>query len=103
MWIRGFGGKSVFPQGVAGATNKELRIGAGSETVSARDDREPNVRWTFGERQKGEIPMEVFPKGISSSSTAKNLGGYVQIEFVPTMSFVGTVSTVQKRKAKLPL
>jgi hypothetical protein len=70
--------------------------------VSARDDREPNVRWTFGERQKSETPMEVFPKGISSSSTAKNRG-YVQIEFVPTMSFVGTVSTVQKRKAKLPL
>jgi len=41
--------------------------------VSAPEDRETNVQWTFGERQRGETPMEVFPKGISSSSIAKNL------------------------------
>jgi len=41
--------------------------------VSAPEDREANVRWTFGERQRGETPMEVFPKGISSLTTAKNL------------------------------
>ena len=28
-----------------------------------RGDREPNVQWTFGERQRGETPMEVFPRG----------------------------------------
>jgi hypothetical protein len=28
-----------------------------------RGDRETNVQWTFGERQRGETPMEVFPKG----------------------------------------
>jgi len=38
-----------------------------------RGDRETNVQWTFGERQRGETFMEVFPKGISSSSIAKNL------------------------------
>jgi hypothetical protein len=31
--------------------------------VSAPEDREPNVHWTFGERQRGETPMEVFPRG----------------------------------------
>jgi len=31
--------------------------------VSAPEDREPNVQWTFGERQRGETPMEVFPRG----------------------------------------
>ena len=30
-----------------------------------RGDRETNVQWTFVERQRGETPMEVFPKGIS--------------------------------------
>ena len=48
--------------GVAGATNKELRVSDGRETVSAQDDREP--RWNRDERQRGETPMEVFPKGI---------------------------------------
>ena len=33
--------------------------------MSAPEDRETNVQWTFVERQRGETPMEVFPKGIS--------------------------------------
>ena len=56
--------------------NKSGRVSDGRETVSAPEDREANIRWTFGERQRGETPMEVFPKGIPSASTAKNLCSY---------------------------
>jgi hypothetical protein len=47
------------------ATSKELRVSDGREMVSASEDREVNVWWTFGERQRGEAPMEVTPKGLS--------------------------------------
>ena len=43
----------------------EARERRGRETVSAPEDREVNVWWTFGERQRGEAPMEVTPKGLS--------------------------------------
>jgi hypothetical protein len=33
--------------------------------VSAPEDREVNVWWTFGECQRGKAPMEVTPKGLS--------------------------------------
>ena len=69
-------------EGVAGATSKELRVSDGRETVSAPEDSEP--RWNRGERQRGETPMEVFPKGISSLSTAKNLRSFPKF---PSVSF----------------
>jgi len=55
------------------ATNKERRPSVarercGREMVSAPEDREVNVRWTFGECQRGEAPMEITPKGLSCIS-----------------------------------
>ena len=41
--------------------NKSGRVSDGRETVSAPEDRES--RWNRGERQRGETPMEVFPRG----------------------------------------
>ena len=47
-----------------GATNKELRVSDGRETVSAPGDREPNVQGHLVNARGVKSPMEVSSKGI---------------------------------------
>ncbi len=66
MRIRKFEGNNLVSlKGSLERRPSEARERRGRETVSAPEDREVNVWWTFGERQRGEAPMEVTPKGLS--------------------------------------
>ena len=72
MRIRGFGGNNlVSPEGAPVATDKERRPSEarerrGREMVSALETAESRREIRVGmERQRGEAPMEVTPKGLS--------------------------------------
>mgnify|MGYP001035703070 CR=1 FL=1 len=68
MRIRGFGRNNLIsPKGVAGATNKELRVSDGREKVSAQDDSE----------KCDEQEHFAAPEGQSSYGSIRTKRGYL--------------------------